>query len=158
MNFAEIDFSEYKKIRLELLKSVEGLKEESYKDTNNYATIGIGINIAADKQDKIWLKIVLYYLFDLLKDENEIDFAQFDSYKYSFKNIIKDEKSYKYSEYKTLIDKIATNTKGLKSSHLNQSIETEIKKYIKETTKDNRATRLSESDLKITNNAKGESQ
>ena len=158
MNFVEIDFSEYKKIRLELLKSVEGLKEESYKDTNNYATIGIGINIAADKQDKIWLKIVLYYLFDLLKDENEIDFAQFDSYKYSFKNIIKDEKSYKYSEYKTLIDKIATNTKGLKSSHLNQSIETEIKKYIKETTKDNRATRLSESDLKITKNAKGESQ
>ena len=62
MNFVEIDFSEYKKIRLELLKSVEGFKGESYKDTNNYATIGIGINIAADKQDKIWLKIVLYYL------------------------------------------------------------------------------------------------
>ena len=158
MNFVEIDFSEYKKIRLELLKSVEGFKGESYKDTNNYATIGIGINIAADKKDKIWLKIVLYYLFDLLKDENEIDFAQFDSYQYTFKNIIKDTKSYKYKQYKILIDKIAKNTKSLKTADLNQSIETEIKAYIKETTKDNRATRLSESDLKITKNAKGESQ
>lgn len=153
MNFTELDFSEYKKIRLELLRSVEGFNEESYADKNGYATIGIGINIEADKTDKIWLKIVLYYLFGLLKDENEIDFAQFDSYQYTFKNIIKDTKSYKYNEYKTLIDKIATNTKGLKSSHLNQSIETEIKTYIKETTKDNRATRLTESDLKITKDA-----
>ena len=150
MNFAEIDFSEYKKIRLALLRSVEDFKEESYKDTNNYATIGIGINIATDETDKIWLKIVLYYLFNLLKDENDIDFAQFDSYKFTFKNIIKDTTSYKYKQYKTLIDKIAKNTKSLKTADLNQSIETEIKAYIKETTKDNRATRLTESDLKVT--------
>ncbi|TQR50212.1 hypothetical protein, partial [Campylobacter troglodytis] len=156
MKFTELSLDEYKKLRLELLQSVEGFKEKIYKDKNSYATIGIGINIASDKIDKIWLKLVLYYLFDLLKDEIEIELMQFDSYKYSFKKIIKDTTSYKYKQYKRLIDKIADSTKGLNTANLNKSIETEIQSYLKESTKDNK--RLNEAELKITKNAKGEAE
>lgn len=98
----KISFEEYDKIRKILLISIEQSKKEIYKDIKGVYTIGIGINIG--RFGGLWIKLILYYLFDLTKKIDEIPFKRFDN---NFKDIIKDTHSYKYKEYQDLINNIS---------------------------------------------------
>lgn len=156
LNFKPISFEEYKNIEFMLLKSVEGLKleKEVYRDSSGIATIGIGINLGGKKLKGLWIRLVLYYLFGLTKDPKEIHSA-FNSLQ-TLKNVIKDTQSYKYKEYKNLIDKIAeriftTLQTDIRTSALNSIIKEEIDSYLKTTqalSLEQRQQRLNESDLK----------
>lgn len=98
----KISFEEYDKIRKILLIGIEQSKKEIYKDIKGVYTIGIGINIG--QFGGLWIKLILYYLFDLTKKIDEIPFKRFDN---NFKDIIKDTHSYKYKEYQDLINNIS---------------------------------------------------
>ena len=165
MDWTELNFSEYNKIRKLLLVGSEGSKDEVYRDSKNIATIGIGINIGQLKLKGLWLRLVLYYLFDLVKSVDDIEFVRFDSLD-SLKNTIKDTHSYKYKEFQTFIATLAntilnTLQTDIKTSTINTNIQDLIKDYLNHTktlTIEQRKKRLTESDLKVTKNAKNESQ
>ena len=157
LRFKPISFEEYNKIRKILLVGSEAIEEEVYRDGDGIATIGIGINIGGKNLEGLWLRLILYYLFGLVKDVKDIPFIQFDDYKYSFKRIIKDTTSHKYQEYKKLIDKIAdkmltTLQTDINTSTLNNIIKENIESYRKHTlalNAEQRQQRLNETDLKI---------
>ena len=165
MDLTELGFSEYNKIRKLLLVGSEANKAEVYRDSKNIATIGIGINIGQLKLKGLWLRLVLYYLFDLVKGVDEIDFVRFDSLD-SLKNVINNTQDYKYKEFHNFIANLAdkildTLQTDIKTATINASIQDSIKDYIKHTktlTIEQRQKRLTESDLKVTKNTKGESQ
>ncbi|TLD79734.1 hypothetical protein LS70_009655, partial [Helicobacter sp. MIT 11-5569] len=172
MQFQSITFEEYNKIRKLLLVGSEAIREEVYRDSRGIATIGIGINIGGNNLKGLWIKLILYYFFGLTKKLKDIPFTQFDDYKYTFNNIIKDTTSYKYEEYKTLIDNISaqmlkTLQTDIKTSTLNTIIQDNIKDYINETKKKQKQNpnsnleqlqRLSEEDLKITKDSQRNNQ
>ncbi|MBD5166044.1 hypothetical protein, partial [Helicobacter sp.] len=157
MQFKKIDFEEYHKIRNLLLIGAENNKEEVYKDSQGIATIGIGINLGEKNLKGLWLRLVLYYLFDLVKKPQEIPFKKFDSLD-SLSNVIKDTQSDKSKEYKNLIDKIADRMLEtlqqdihITTSTLNHIIREEIESYLKTTqtlNPEQRQKRLKETDLK----------
>ena len=165
MNFTELDFSEYNKIRKLLLVGSEENKDKVYRDSKNIATIGIGINIGQLELKGLWLRLILYYLFDLVKSVDDIEFVRFDSLD-SLKNVIKDTQSYKYKEFQTFIATLAntilnTLQTDIKTSTINTNIQDLIKDYLNHTktlTIEQRQRRLTELDLKVTKNNKGESQ
>ncbi|WP_337201899.1 glycoside hydrolase family 104 protein [Campylobacter sp. W0014] len=162
MEFEKISFEKYNKIKTSLLISVEGLKTEVYRDNQGIATIGIGINIGQKSLKGIWIKLILYYLFGLIKDLKDIPYTRFDS-DITLKEIIKDTKSYKYKEYETLIQGISNNIfktleTDIRTSTLNKIIKDAIENYCKETEQKQRSNpktsleelqRLSDEDLKI---------
>lgn len=162
MEFEKISFEKYNKIKTSLLISVEGLKTEVYRDNQGIATIGIGINIGQKSLKGIWIKLILYYLFGLIKDLKDIPYTRFDSDN-ALKKIIKDTKSYKYKEYETLIQGISNNIfktleTDIRTSTLNKIIKGAIENYCKETEQKQRSNpktsleelqRLSDEDLKI---------
>lgn len=153
MQFDKITFKEYHNIRNLLLVSSENIKKEVYRDSGGIATIGIGINIG--QFGGLWIKLILYYLFDLVKNIDEIPFRRFDNY--NFKNIIKDTHSYKYKEYTILIDNITTQIlqilkTDISTSTLNQIIKDTIISYTNLTqtlSKNQQQQRLNKQDLKI---------
>lgn len=107
MEFKKISFEEYKDIRKLLLVSNEAITKEVYKDTKGIATIGIGINI--ESNDRLWHYLVLYCIFDLIKDTKDIIFQRNDNKQAIEKYIIyqfQDKKAYKNDAYRNLIHDI----------------------------------------------------
>ncbi|RDU61355.1 hypothetical protein CQA53_10265, partial [Helicobacter didelphidarum] len=132
--FKNIGFDKYNKIRKILLAGAEEAREEVYRDSKGIATIGIGINI---QSFDIWIKLILFYKFDLVKNIDDIPLKRFDG-KETLKLVIKDTSSAKFKEYETLINKIAKDIQekvktDIETSSLNTILATHIKNYTKKT-------------------------